>query len=267
MERELTRLIETLREAGTLALDLTKQGFEVRTKPDRSLVTTADLEVDRLLHQMQQTHFPGDGWLSEESPDDPARLTSPRVWIVDPIDGTSAYVNRQPEFSISVALVEQGSPLLAAVFNPSTDECFTAVRGAGLRLNGKPVDPPPPETDRPLVLIGARESQIGRWAALDRLARCRPMLSVAYALALVAAGRAQAALTIEPENEWDLAAGALLIQESGGTITDAAGRALTFNQPTPRFQGVIAIAASAGRELGPLLHTQIAQVRTRTPRP
>jgi myo-inositol-1(or 4)-monophosphatase len=90
------------------------------------------------------------------------------------------------------------------------------------------------------------------------------MYSIAHALALVAAGRMQATLTIEPENEWDLAAGVLLITESGGTVTDAEGDTFTFNQPTPRFRGVIAVAATAGEGLRPLLQTHADRARANT---
>jgi myo-inositol-1(or 4)-monophosphatase len=92
------------------------------------------------------------------------------------------------------------------------------------------------------------------------------MLSIAHALAHVAAGRVQATLTIEPENEWDLAAGVLLVQESGGTIADAEGRPFAFNQPTPRFRGVIAVAATAGDDLRPLLQTHADRARLKKKR-
>jgi myo-inositol-1(or 4)-monophosphatase len=254
MERELATLIDTMRHAGTRALELAKSGFEVQTKKDRSPVTTADLEVNRMLHEMQCDHFPDDGWLSEESPDDPARLEKARVWIVDPIDGTKAYVNRLPEYCISAALVEHGRPVMAAIFNPSTDELFTAIRDQGLLLNGTPVAPPPSQILSPLILVSPRELHSGRWAGFDGTVQCRPIHSIASSLALVAAGRAQATITIEPENEWDLAAGALLIEESGGVVHDAAGKPLAFNQPHPRFRGVIAVAATAREELRAQLH-------------
>ena len=90
MERELARVSSAIREAGKRAMELARRGFEVQIKKDRSPVTTADLEVNRVLHEMQETYFPDDGWLSEESPDNPARLDKARVWIVDPIDGTKA---------------------------------------------------------------------------------------------------------------------------------------------------------------------------------
>jgi myo-inositol-1(or 4)-monophosphatase len=255
MERELTLLISAIREGGKRATDLALKGFDVQIKNDRSPVTTADLEVNRVLRDMQETHFPDDGWLSEESPDDPARLEKARVWIVDPIDGTKAYVNKLPEYCISVGLVEAGMPVLGAIYNPSTDELFTAIVGQGLRVNGRPVSPAAPADERANVLVNPWEYRHGRWADLEGQIHCRPILSIAHALALVAAGRMQATLTIEPENEWDLAAGVLLVQESGGTVTDAEGRPFIFNQATPRFRGVIAVSATAAAELRPLLQT------------
>ncbi|WP_455244906.1 3'(2'),5'-bisphosphate nucleotidase CysQ [Petrachloros mirabilis] len=266
MQREYNQLVATIKQAGRRALDLADRGFEVHTKKDRSPVTTADFEVNRILFEMQQEHFPDDGWLSEESPDDHNRLGSTRVWIVDPIDGTRAYINRLPEFCISVALVQGHSPILGAIFNPSTDELFTAVRAQGLLVNGKPFVPPPCLRSKPLVLVSPREFNSGRWADfLDRV-ECRPAHSIANALASVAAGRVQAVLTIEPENEWDLAAGAILIEESGGSVSDGAGQPLAFNQPAPQFTGVIAVAATAEPNFMSLLQARADQARSRNGR-
>jgi myo-inositol-1(or 4)-monophosphatase len=261
MERELAELTRTIKQAGARALDLAKQGFEVRTKKDRSPVTTADLEVNRILYEMWQTSFPDDGWLSEESPDDLSRLNKSRVWVVDPIDGTKAFVNRLPEFCISVGLVENGAPVLGAIYNPSTDELFTALRHKGLSLNGAAITPSSPTGSMSHILVTPWELRNGRWDGVDNQIQCRPMHSIAHSLALVAAGRIQATLTIEPENEWDLAAAVLLIQESGGTVADAEGRAFTFNQPTPRFRGVIAVSATAPEGLRPLLQHHADRVR------
>ncbi|HET9844788.1 MAG TPA: 3'(2'),5'-bisphosphate nucleotidase CysQ [Nitrospira sp.] len=266
MERELAQLSSTIRIAGARALELSHKGFEVQTKNDRSPVTTADLEVNRILREMQETHFPNDGWLSEESPDDPARLGKARVWIVDPIDGTKAFVNKLPEYCISVGLIQDGIPILGAIFNPSTDELFTAIRGQGVHRNGSRHTPETPAGAMTHVHVSPWEYRNGRWDDLDGQVRCRPMFSIANALALVAAGRMQATLTIEPENEWDLAAGVLLVQESGGSVADAEGRPFTFNQATPRFRGVIAVAATAPVDLRPLLQTHADRARTKKKR-
>jgi len=261
MERELVTLVDTVRSAGVKVREMVKAGFEVQSKPDRSPVTTVDHEVNRILHEMQRREFPQDGWLSEESPDDPARLTNRRVWIVDPIDGTKALVNRMPEFCISVALIERGVPVVAAILNPSTDELFTAVYGGGLFLNGTRVSPSPAQDFNPVIMVSPGELRSGRWAILAETTQCRPMYSIANALALVAAGRVQSALTVEPENEWDLAAGVLLVEESGGTISNADGMPFVFNQPTPKFRGVIAVATTADKDLRTTLQTHAERAR------
>ena len=258
--QELERLEEAIRAAGAEALRLAIDGFETIVKPDQSPVTSADLAVNRILHTHLLSAFPHDGWLSEESPDDAARLQKDRVWVVDPIDGTKAFINRVPEFCISVALIEHGHPIVAAIYNPSTNEFFSAIRGGGLRLNREPVVARQVNTgQRPVIALSPWERQVGRFTALDSFTQHRPMLSIAWALALMACGRIDAVATFEPENEWDVAAGVLLITESGGSMTDGRGQALTFNQPTPRYRGIIATSpccpASLTQELASLVHT------------
>lgn len=262
MEQELALLVEAVRKAGAKVRELVKDGFEVQTKPDRSPVTTVDHEVNRILHEMQCREFPLDGWLSEESPDDPARLTHQRVWIVDPIDGTKALINRLPEFTISAALIERGIPIVGAILNPSTDELFTAVRGGGLYLNGSRVTLSPPRDFNAVIMISGKDFGTDRWSTLGDTTRCRPIYSIANAMALVAAGRVRAACTVEAMNEWDLAAGALLIEEGGGTVSDAAGNLLLFNQPKPTLRGVIAVTAAADKGLRATLQTQADQARS-----
>ena len=234
-------LIDVIRKAGVEALRFAADGFEIIQKPDRSPVTSADLAVNRVLQSRLTSEFPHDGWLSEESPDSPDRLQKRRVWVVDPIDGTKAFISGEPEFCISVALIEQGQPVVAGIFNPSTDELFTATRGGGLRLNDEPITSPPARRGRhPVIALNPWERQIGRFASLEQSAYTRPIRSIAWVLALTATGRIEAAATLEPENEWDVAAGALLIMEGSGTIFDGRGHDLTFNRREPRYSGIIA---------------------------
>lgn len=241
-ERELGALNDAIRLAGAEALRQASHGFETRTKTDRSPVTSADLAVNQILQDRLRSRFPDDGWLSEESPDTPDRLHKKRVWVVDPIDGTKAFIRRVPEFCISVALVDGGRPVVAAIFNPSTDELFSATRGGGLHLNHRPVSPHEPGTDRPVVALSPWEQHIGRFKSVEALAIGRPMRSIAWALALAAGGRVQAVATFEPENEWDVAAGTLLIEEAGGLAHDGAWQTLGFNRPEPRYRGIIAVS-------------------------
>jgi myo-inositol-1(or 4)-monophosphatase len=251
MEQELQILVEAVQLAGRKALELAGEGLSIHTKSDHSPVTTADLAVDRLIHEAVARYFPDDGWLSEERQDDRERLRKKRTWIVDPIDGTRAFIKKVPEFCISVALVENACPIIAAILNPSTGELFTAMRGKGARFTGGAGGPwrSTHVDDPPLVLVNPWELRKGRFHSLSYQAQCRPVGSIAYALANVAAGRAAAAVTLEGSNEWDVAAGVLLIEETGGAITDARGTRLRFNQPDPRLQGTIA----TGRDAPPLL--------------
>ena len=234
-------LIDVIRKAGAEALRFIIDGFETIQKPDRSPVTSADLAVNQILQSHLTAEFPQDGWLSEESPDSPDRLQKRRVWVVDPIDGTKAFISGEPEFCISVALIEQGQPVVAGIFNPSTDELFTATKGGGLRLNDEPITPPSAwRGQHPVIALNSWERRIGRFTSLEPSINNRPLRSIAWALALTATGRIEAVATLEPENEWDVAAGALLVTEAGGTISDGRGYELTFNRREPRYSGIIA---------------------------
>lgn len=238
---ELRILNDAIRIAGAEAMRLASEGFEIHAKSDRSPVTSADLAVNEILQSRLLAAFPHDGWLSEESPDGPARLEKARVWVIDPIDGTKAFIRREPEFCISVALVEKGRPVAAAIFNPSTDELFAATRGGGLHLNHKPVSQQEhPVKRQPVIALSPWGQDDGRFKSVEAHVTSRPMRSIAWALALAASGRIHAVATFEPENEWDVAAGALLIAEAGGTMQDGSGRALAFNRPDPRYCGIIA---------------------------
>ncbi|ALA61188.1 inositol monophosphatase family protein [Nitrospira moscoviensis] len=242
-ERELHTLKDAIRNAGVEAARLSAEGFDIRTKADESPVTSADLAVNAILHERLLSAFPEDGWLSEESPDSAARLDKRRVWIIDPIDGTKAFIRKEPEYCVSVALVEEGRPIVAAIYNPSTDELFTAVRGGGLRLNDEPIHANGRPADaRPVIAVSPWEQHLGRFKTIEPHAASRPMRSIAWALALLAGGRLHAVATFEPENEWDVAAGALLIEEAGGTLQDGAWHTLGFNRPEPRYRGIIAVS-------------------------
>lgn len=246
MEQELSIMSEAMIRAGHEALRLAAAGYETHTKQDRSPVTSADLAVNSMLRQSLSSAFPDDGWLSEETPDAADRLHKHRVWVVDPIDGTRSFLRGVPEFCLSVALVDQGLPMVAAIYNPSTGEFFSAIRGQGLRIDRHDGAGRPPfaSTERPVALVNPWELRVGRFQALEPLVRCRPVGSIAYALALVAAAQAEAAVTLEGGNEWDIAAGVLLIEESGGRVTTPSGRPFSFNRPDPRLHGILALGSN-----------------------
>lgn len=268
MDHELAILSEAMARAGREAIRLAAAGFETLTKPDQSPVTSADLAVNQILQESLSAAFPEDGWLSEETADSDDRLGKKRVWIVDPIDGTRSFVRGLPEFCLSVALVENGLPMVAAIFNPATGEFFSAIRGQGIRVDRLPEAGQPPFTspERPLALVNPWELRVGRFQTLDSHLRCRPIGSIAYALALVAAGQADAVVTLEGGNEWDIAAGVLLIEESGGRATTAAGRPFTFNRPDPKLQGTLAIGSDlAAPACAHLIQLSAASAGPRSP--
>jgi myo-inositol-1(or 4)-monophosphatase len=243
MEKELAVLTEAVRLAGQRALELARDGFDVHVKQDRSPVTSADLEVNRILAARLTAAFPNDGWLSEETPDTPARLSKRRVWIIDPIDGTKSFARGLPTYCISAALVEQGIPVVGVVYSPATEELFSAIRAHGLCLNGKFLSGGPATGGEPIVFMNPWEMRKGPLTSLTQWADCRPMPSIASAMAFVAAGRADAAVTLERENEWDLAAATLFIEESRGIVTDRNRAPLAFNRPHPWVQGLLAFSA------------------------
>lgn len=241
MNHELNVVSHFMKRAGNRAMQLAREGFQTYRKKDRSPVTSADLEVNQILYDGLLGSFPQDGWLSEESADDLKRLDIRRVWIIDPIDGTKYFIKGIPQFSISVALVENHQPILGAVFNPATDEFFSAIQGQGACLNGCPLPTDPFPFSRKLkVLMNPSRLQKGEFQAYEHLADCQPMGSIALTLAWVAAGRADAAINFDSINEWDIAAGTLLVAEAGGIAKDSQGHPLEFNQPQTRVRGIIA---------------------------
>ena len=144
--RDTALLVDTVREAGLLARSMFRTQLRNWTKGASSPVSEADIAVNDLIESRLRSVTPDYGWLSEESADDPSRLGKQWVWIVDPIDGTRGYLAGHDDWCVSVALVEGGSPLLAAVFAPATDEFFLAARGQGASCNGVPVRATPGDT-------------------------------------------------------------------------------------------------------------------------
>jgi myo-inositol-1(or 4)-monophosphatase len=228
-------------DAGAIALSYFRQALEVRRKLDGSEVSEADLAVDAALYRTLGEGRPTYGWLSEESEDAAARLERRRVWMVDPIDGTNAFLRQIPEWTISAALVEEGTPVLGIVFNPATGEFFHAIRGEGAFLNDKPIKVSGKSgLDGALIIASGGLFKKRIWQTPWPEVETRWVNSVAYRLARVAEGRADATLSLSAKSEWDLAAGVLLLEEAGGTVTDHRGEGFRFNRPVPRFQSLVA---------------------------
>jgi myo-inositol-1(or 4)-monophosphatase len=239
--RELAVAIEAARAAGAVIRAVYDTAFAVRQKGHDNPVTEADIQANECIREIVRREFPGDGWLSEETRDSTDRLARPRVWIVDPLDGTKEFVQRIPEFCVCVALVEAGEPIVGVSYNPIAEELFAAERGGGLALNGARAHVSSEASlTRARVLASRSEDKRGEWDPYKRHLRVELTGSVAYKLALIGAGRGDATFSLTPKNEWDICSGALLISEGGGSVTDREGRPLRFNQPDTRRSGLIA---------------------------
>jgi myo-inositol-1(or 4)-monophosphatase len=239
-EREVA--VAAAREAGAIVRRYYEQGgAEVREKAPDSPLTLADLEANACIRRHVSEAFPADGWLSEETADSTERLTKRRVWVVDPLDGTKEFIQHIPEFCVCIALTDAGRPVVAVEYNPAADRLYVAVRGQGTTVNGAPARvSTTSDVARARVLASRSEDKRGEWDAFKP--HCRVVLtgSVAFKLAELATGNGDATFTLTPKNEWDICAGALLVEEAGGRATGLDGKPLVFNQPSPLRPGMIA---------------------------
>jgi len=204
-------------------------------------VSVADIEINDMLHATLGAARPDYGWLSEETPDDTARLTPARTFIIDPIDGTRAFLAGEHSFAHSLALAEGGQIIAAVVHLPMRNETYTATLGGGARLNGNPITVSSthnPEGAR--MLTNAASLAPGNWEGpAPQVSRhFRP--SLAWRMCLVAAGRYDAMLTLRPTWEWDVAAGTLIVAEAGGAVATLDRTPPRFNNPAPQLNGLIA---------------------------
>ena len=242
LARELKAAHTAALEAGAILVNhWNERGFTVNEKSRDNPVTTADFEADHKLKEILHDGFPGYGWLSEETADNGDRLARDRVWIVDPLDGTKEFIKGVPEFVVAIALADRGVPVLGITYNPITHELFWGGRGLGCHLDGASVHVTATARLADATVLASRsETARGEWKPYEGLLQARAVGSVAYKLALVAAGRADATFTLKPKSEWDVAAGAALLAAAGGRITDIGGRDLHFNQQSVKLTGLVA---------------------------
>ncbi len=248
-----------MRAAGELARVTARRPFKRWTKgDDNSPVSEGDIAVNDLLRERLSELAPGAAWLSEETEEHPERDTK-LAWVVDPIDGTRAYIAGRADWTISVALVEDGEPTLAALYAPVSEEMFLGLRGQGATRNGARLA----ATAGP-DLDGARLAGPKRY--LDRLTGLNPQIvaqpkvfSLALRLARVAQGELDAAFASGGSHDWDLAAADLLVREAGGALTDFAGGTLRYNLPHARHGALIAAGPARHGTLVDLVRDRMAE--------
>jgi myo-inositol-1(or 4)-monophosphatase len=247
---DLKLLEDTVRQAGDIARKFYGGDYKRWSKEGGSPVTEADLAVNAFLRERLTPARPEYGWLSEENADDPARLTKRDLFIIDPIDGTIAFLKNRPHFTICAAVVTEGRPCCGVVYNPISDELYSAAKGGGARRNARP------------IRVGSRERLEGAAMLGDRSQFTQPPWppmhvqnrnSVAYRLALVADGSADASVSLTAKRDWDLAAADIILEESGGCLSDATGHMLVYNRPVTKQPSLVAANSALHAEIISLL--------------
>jgi myo-inositol-1(or 4)-monophosphatase len=242
-EKELAIAEQAAQEAGSAVMGLFKGKFDVREKSKNNPVTSADLEANRIIRDKIQKSFPDDGWLSEEDQDNSSRLVLPRVWVVDPIDGTKEFIEGVPQFAISIAFVVEGRPKIAIVYNPANDRFYKAAASQGAYLNNEGIRVSPrQDIDGASLLVSRSEPQKKFQVFTDRC-DIKRVGSIAYRLAKVAGGEGDGTLTFRTIHEWDICAGVLMVEEAGGKVVDGEGKTMNFNRELPKHRGIVAANA------------------------
>ncbi len=251
---DLALLEEAVREAGHIARRFFGGAFKRWSKDKGSPVTEADLEIDAFLTDRLRSARRDYGWLSEETDDDASRLTAARTFVVDPIDGTIAFVRGKPHFTICAGVIAEGRPIAGVVYNPISEDCFRAGVGLGAALNGK------------AIRVGERVDVEGCRMLADKAMLEHPAWSkapnvpwppmqiesrnsIALRMALVAGGEFDAMLALSPKHDWDLAAAEIIVLEAGGAVTTHTGDMLHYNGAAPIQPSVVSA--------GPGLHANL----------
>ena len=245
-------LVLAAREAGALALRYFRPGertsAKVTAKAGGSPVTDADLAADSLLKRRLRKALPQAGWLSEETVDDFERLAHRNLFIVDPIDGTRAFVIGDSRWTVSAALIVDGRPVAGVVHAPALGETYAAARGSGATFNGAPLVPvgawPPRAAAGPKPVVEAMAASLG--VSVEIIPR---VPSLAYRLAMAASGAVDFAVAAQNSHDWDIAAADILLEEAGARLIDASGERLSYNARQVRRGALLAAPDKAAPRL------------------
>jgi myo-inositol-1(or 4)-monophosphatase len=255
---DLALALEAATEAGAVAMRYFGAPMDVRDKSYNNPVSEADLAIDALLKTRLLAARPDYGWLSEETIDDMSRLSADKVWVIDPIDGTRAFIKAKPHFTVCIGLLDRGKAVVGVVFNPATGEMFEATKGGGARLNGVTMEPSTTDILADCAMLGdpamfKHPAWPTPWPDMDVVSRN----SIAYRMCLVAAGHYDGAIALSAKSDWDLAAAAVIVSEAGAIATTHEGEAFAFDHATPLQKSLVV----AGKPLHPLLIERVKHVK------
>ena len=251
LSEDLALIEAAILKAGAIARDaFHANDSKVWDKAGNHPVTDADIAVNDFLLETLMAARPDYGWLSEETKDDHSRNACPRTFVVDPIDGTRAFIDRTANFAVSIAIIENGQSIVGALYNPLAKELFTAIKDGGAKLNGEPIHPTSRSKLEGCRMIGyPRKFRRQGWPDMDvHIAN-----SMAYRMALVACGQADATVAFTPKSDWDVAAAALIAEEAGAPVCDLYGNPFRYDRTGTTQTGVIC----AGTTLMPLIKTRV----------
>ncbi len=254
---DLQLIIDAAREAGALAQRLRSAGLDVQYKEGDSPVTNADLATDALIKQRLTTARPDYGWLSEETADNPSRRNHRRLFVVDPIDGTRAFIKDRPWWAVSIAVVQDDQPAAGVVFAPDLGETYTATARGGAWLNGAPIHASQRNVVEGCGMVGdARMFSHPAWPTPWPDMRIEARNSTAYRLCVIASGVFDATLALVPKFDWDLAAADLIAREAGAFVGDHLGRPFSYNGLKPAQPSLVCAAP----RLAPLILERVRHI-------
>jgi myo-inositol-1(or 4)-monophosphatase len=251
---DLALLESAVRDAGEIARKFYGGTYKRWSKEQGSPVTEADLAIDRFLNERLRAARPTYGWLSEETEDDPARLEAEAVFVVDPIDGTIAFMKSRPHFTICAAVVHEERPVVGVVYNPISEEFFSARLGCGAVCNGTPIHVGERSEVESCRMLGDKAMFAHpAWSEPPNIPwpemHVETRNSIAYRMALVASGTFDCMMALSAKRDWDLAAAEIVLREAGGTASAHDGSALRYNRPSAIQTSVIGA--------GPALHAKL----------
>ncbi|WP_262694081.1 3'(2'),5'-bisphosphate nucleotidase CysQ [Kordiimonas aquimaris] len=241
---EEARLVKQVtREAGRIALSYFARDIHKWEKSPDNPVSEADMAVDTFLRTTLMQNRTGYGWLSEETEDQPERLRCGRLWIVDPIDGTRAFLAGGDDWGISVALVQDQKPIIAAFYAPVKDAFYFAEIGCGATKNDTPLSVSKQHDLNVARMMGdptafkASKFWPVEWPATMHAEQAN---SIALRICQIADSQFDCCVTLRPKNDWDVAAADLILREAGGTLTTGDGNGLVFNREEPLHKHIVA---------------------------
>jgi myo-inositol-1(or 4)-monophosphatase len=256
---DLKLLEEAARLAGEAALRYFRPGeattAEVSYKEGNSPVSEADHAANDVLEQHLRRARPSYQWISEETLDAEERLTASHLFVVDPIDGTRAFIAGLPQWCVSVALVVDGAPIAGVIHSPPLGVTYAGAKGLGAFRNGAPIRVSRRRSLQKAVVAGGKQTLERLQELTGSAVQAGPRIpSLALRLALAAENRIDLALAATGAHDWDIAAADIILMEAGGVLLDMDGERLVYNRPSlrrgPLCAGSAGLAGQAARALG-----------------